>query len=59
MGCWFGPTQGHVSSLISPHCDPSLLGSALPKQYSQMRHRTTFNWLSRYLIRLCHIALND
>ena len=20
MGCWFEPIQGHVSSLISPHC---------------------------------------
>ena len=26
LGRWFEPTQGHVSSLISPHCPLRLLG---------------------------------
>ena len=26
LGCWFYPTQGHVSALSSPHCPLRLFG---------------------------------
>ena len=45
VACWasdrlFEPTQGQVSSLISPHYPRRLLGPVYPKQCAQKRPRT-------------------